>query len=297
MKQKIQSRFIALASITAVILLVSGCTLLGIGTGTVNLSLTDAPVDASNVDGVYITVTGLEYNKSALTGDPGWTSFPDFVPMEEPVNLLALTGGVTELLGSFELTAGQYNQIRLTLEMAEENCYIAFSDETTAPLSLPSNGAIDTEFKLVNAFTVPYGQTVNMIIDFDVRKGIVMNGTDYKLKPALRLIVEDQAGKIVATVDNTSDYSDLAVFAYDTGTYTESEDDDPVIVEGSRFPNAVTSAVISSDGKYVLPYLAAGTYDLVVAGYNADEFGEVLGRLDDVTVENEKVETVTITLP
>jgi hypothetical protein len=40
------------------------------------------------------------------------------------------------------------------------------------------------------------------------------------------------------------------------------------------------------DGHYTIPLLAAGTYDLVVAGYNGANFGEVLGFVSDVVVES-----------
>jgi len=37
-----------------------------------------------------------------------------------------------------------------------------------------------------------------------------------------------------------------------------------------------------------VPFLAAGTYDLVVAGYNGADFGEVLGFISDVEVESKQ---------
>ena len=43
---------------------------------------------------------------------------------------------------------------------------------------------------------------------------------------------------------------------------------------------------MDTEGKYVLALLAAGTYDLVIAGYNDDTFGEVLGFKADIVVES-----------
>ena len=43
-----------------------------------------------------------------------------------------------------------------------------------------------------------------------------------------------------------------------------------------------------------MPFLAAGTYDLVVAGYNGADFGEVLGFISDVQVESEQTTTQNI---
>lgn len=298
MKQRIQTAVRILFLAAAVLLAASGCTLLGIGSGTVNLSLTDAPVDADNVEGVYITVTGLEYNKSAREGESGWAEFPDFTPMTEPFNLLDLTEGATELLGNFELTAGQYNQIRLQLDLAETGSYVRIDngDGTYTNYGITAPSVAQTGFKLVNAFTVPYNGAVNLVIDWDVRKGLVHNANGYTLRPTMRLIAEDEAGQINVTIENTSGYSDLVVFAYEDDTYSESEAAAPESDEVSRFENAVTSAVVNEENKYVLPFLAPGTYDLVVAGYTDDVFGEVLTAQEDVDVDGTGAETVTITL-
>ena len=36
---------------------------------------------------------------------------------------------------------------------------------------------------------------------------------------------------------------------------------------------------MDEEGDYVLAFLAAGTYDLVVTGYNRADFGEILGLI------------------
>lgn len=81
------------------------------------------------------------------------------------------------------------------------------------------------------------------------------------------------------------------VFAYEDGTWTATEDDDPV-GEESRFANAVTSDNMDDEGDYMLAFLAAETYDLVVAGYNGRDFGEVLGFIPDVVVTSGPTPTI-----
>jgi hypothetical protein len=81
------------------------------------------------------------------------------------------------------------------------------------------------------------------------------------------------------------------VFAYSNGSYSDAEDDDPAELS-VRFPNAITSA--KAIDQYRLDFLTAGTYDIVIAAYNNDAFGEVLGFVHDVVVESEHVTTQTI---
>ena len=65
----------------------------------------------------------------------------------------------------------------------------------------------------------------------------------------------------------------------------------------SRFPNAVTSNDVETDGAYNLPFLASIdensdpiVYDLVVATFDSDgNFQEVIGVVEDVAVLSEEV--------
>ena len=107
------------------------------------------------------------------------------------------------------------------------------------------------------------------------------------------MIVNDEAGRIGGSVTNSSSYTNIVVFAYEDGAWDESEADDPT-GEESRFPTAVTSGKMDEEGNYILALLAAETYDLVVAGFDGDTFGEVLGFISDVEVESEETTTQDI---
>jgi len=266
-------------------------------TGTLVLNLTDAPVDGADIYGVYIAINKIEVNKS--TGDnANWETIKTF---DEPevYNLLDLTGGEIAQLGEFELTAGQYNQIRFILNIQEQGqgppanpgCYVQFDNEEgpTEPLFVPSGG--QTGYKAVGAFEVPFNGETEVTIDFDLRKALHVTGEGqnqrYILKPTLRLVVDSQAGNIDGTITlDANGYTDIVVFAYEDGEWNTSEADEPAEGE-SRFPNAVTSdRMDDDDNSYILAYLAYGTYDLVVAGYNGDTFHEVLGTVSDVVLDS-----------
>jgi len=253
-------------------------------TGILKLYLSDAPIDTEDVTGVYITINEIQYHMNDQ-----WITCEEF---EGPktCNLLELTNGNSTLLGDLVLSGGHYNQIRFMLDIPEmgqnpanPGCYVQFADNSTEPLFVPSGNT--TGYKAVGEFTVPMGGTVEATADFDVRKAVVVAGASYILKPTIRLVVNDEVGRISGLVTNNSSYTDIIAFAYQDGIWAETEDDDPV-GEESRFPNAVNSGKMCEDGHYTIPLLSAGTYDLAVAGYDGADFGEVLGFISDVVVES-----------
>jgi len=262
-------------------------------TGTLILKLTDAPVDNENLTGVYIAINEIEVNRSA-SDEANWTTVREY---DEPLvyNLLELTNGNFASLGEFELTAGQYNQIRFLLEIQEHGdsppttpgSYVEFSDATTEPLFVPSGG--QTGYKAVGAFEVPVNGEVEVTVDFNLRKALHVTGQGnnqrYILKPTLRLIVDSQSGNVSGTITLDTTYTDIVIFAYENGDWDISEANTPLEGE-SRFPNAVTSSKKSDDNTYILAYLAYGTYDLVVAGYNGETFGEVLGIVSGIILDS-----------
>ena len=255
------------------------------GTGTLELYLSDAPIDAENVTGVYITINEIQYNLNDQ-----WIICEEF---EGPktYNLLELTGGNSSLLGELVLPGGHFNQIRFMLDIPEmgpppanPGCYIEFADNSTEPLFVPSGG--ETGYKAIGPFRVSVNGSVVVTADFDVRKAVVA-ADFYILKPTIRLVVNNQAGSIRGSITNSSNYTDIIVFAYENGTWSETEDDDPVYPE-SRFPNAINSGKMDEEGDYKLALLTAGNYDLAVAGYNGADFEEVLGFISNVEVESKQ---------
>jgi hypothetical protein len=159
-----------------------------LGTGTLKLYLSDAPIDAENVTGVYITIIEIQYHL-----DGQWITCEQFVG-NQTYNLLELTGGNITLLGEFTLPTGNYTQIRFMLDIPEmgshkanPGCYIEFADNSTEPLFVPSGG--ETGYKAVGQFEVPINGTVEVTADFDVREAVVVAGSSYILKPTIKLIV------------------------------------------------------------------------------------------------------------
>lgn len=267
--------------------------------GSLTLSITDAPIDNSNVAGVYLTITEIQYHKSGND----WITFEEFEGPQK-FNILELTDGESALLGSFILDAGTYTQLRFILDAPEygmpnpsnPGCYIEFADSTQEPLFVPSG--YETGWKAVGEFTVPSNGDVAITADFDARKSVIRTGVSgfYILKPTIRLIVDDQAGQIAGGVTNIPDGVDVIIYAYEDGVYTSAEAEDPMNDTTARFPNTVTSDGVNDDGNYHLAFLAPMTYDLVVVASIEGEFQEVLGIVEDVVVESKKTTNQPIDL-
>lgn len=249
-------------------------------TGTLSLSLADAPlVDEENVTGVYITISAIEYH----TEERGWETLDEFNTSVNPINLLEWQGGKSIWLGDFQLPAGKYTQMRFLLDAAEEKerpksntgCFIEI-DDVNHTLYVPSGS--ETGFKAVGNYVVPVNGDVNITADFNVRKSIVKsgNGSYYKLKPTIKLVANNEAGTIRGTLGNLDSNSTYVVYAYEyingSSTWDSNETNDPDPSDGvdERFGNAVTSSPVGEYGAYTLAYLAAGTYDLIVAKYDGN---------------------------
>jgi hypothetical protein len=294
----------------ALALMLGGCSL-GTQTGSVQLSITDAPLLGDDVVGVYITVQSIEFH---LTGDE-WMVMEDFEG-PQTFNLMELTNGTSRLLGELVLPVGEYTQLRFILgapaqsedggiittvgswvEIGTDNS--VYDEGTDKPLFVPSGSQTGYKATAGEPFTVPHNGTVAITADFDLRRAVVVRGAtgSYLLKPVLRLIVENEAGMISGEI-LTASVETLVVFAYADGIYEVAEAADPVGDE-PRFPNAVSSGLVTIDADgpdYKLAFLAAGTYDLVVAEYDAEtgDFISVLGTLDDVVVISEQTTAADI---
>jgi len=266
--------------------------------GTLTLSITDAPIDMSTVVAVYLTINEIQYNKSGGS----WMTFEEFEGPQK-FNILELTEGEAALLGSFELEAGNYTQLRFILDSptlgdgnpSNPGCYIEFEDGTEEALFVPSGH--ESGWKGVGAFKVPSNGEVAITADFDARKSVMKQGANdfYILKPTIRLIVDEQSGQIAGGVSNIPEGIDIIVYAYENDTYTEEEAADPISDTIPRFPNAVTSDIVDTDS-YHLAFLAPMTYDLIVVSSIDGEFQEVLGMVEDVTVESRKTSSQPIDL-
>lgn len=218
------------------------------GSGTLGVSMTDAP--SCGYDAVNVTVTKIRVHQSATAGenDAGWTDIT--LPAPKKINLLNLTNGVLEQLGETSLAAGHYTQLRLVLDSnkGSGNANTIVLTGTTGEISLDTPSAVQSGLKLGHEFDVAAGQRVDLVLDFDACKSIVKKGNGgYALKPVI---------KVIPTVLNGIN----GYIAPGSANVMVSAQQNGVVVR-STVPNATT-------GEFFLARVAPGNYDVVITADN-----------------------------
>lgn len=272
-------------------------------TGELKIEITDAPVDDPMIQAVYITVSDLKVNGA---------SFPEF--SKKKINLLELQDGKTETLGLTGIEVGSYDEISLVLEgkPAEAATYVEdVHGDVHALLEEPVTLTKSFEFD------VEKDSTINLVIDFDLRKAFSrtsdslnlyeFSGTEI-LADALRIVDKDEAGELNGQVSNRGNSDQVIAFLYEKGEFDESTETE-VNADSLRFANAVTSTVVHSDGNYIFAYLNPGEYELHFASFaeNADEDQvvfeglletDVSGGFDilDISIEADTETTINLSL-
>ena len=161
----------------------------GPGSGTLAVSLTDAP--ACGFDAVNVTVNKVRVHTSttASESDGGWTDLT--LSPARKINLLNLTNGVLESLGQTALPAGRYTQVRLVLDPNTGNgmANSVIPTGSTAERTLETPSAIQSGIKLVGQFDVAANQRTDLVLDFDACSSVVTRGNgQYALKPVVKII-------------------------------------------------------------------------------------------------------------
>lgn len=269
--------------------------------GTLSLGITDAPVD--NAEKVVV-----EFSSVTLKPADGE---PNEIELDEPnsVDLLEQQNGNSELLlDEVEVAAGEYDWIRLGVNAGPNATFITI-DGNQSELDVPSGQ--NTGLKLVSGFTVTQGNPADLTIDFDLRKSIIETGNgNFKLRPALRLIDNTEAGEIAMTATNTfisdnqcgenSDKHGVYVF---TGADVEPSD---VNVNDEEGVDPVTTVPLTLDEEETDTYTATaaflepGTYTVAYTCNAEDDDPEADDNLNFSEVTNVEVEadgTATYDLP
>lgn len=223
----------------------------GPSTGTANLSLTDAPI-CSDLESVVVTVRAIE-----LVGDSG--TFTLTLPTPQMIDLTSLVNGTTLPLGSITVPAGTYQQLRLLLVSNTGNSqpyanYVVPSGTTNKqPLTTPS--AQQSGYKINGQFTVTANGQVNLTVDFNACRSVVLAGNSgqYILKPVLNLTDDDESGSIAGDLP-----------AADAGAVVMAEDDLGHILKTTVAAAGSSGSAPSTFSLDPLPASSTG-YNVVIA--------------------------------
>jgi len=146
--------------------------------GTIQVLVTDPPLPQA-IDSVIVEVARIQVHLAAGS-DSKWVTIVD-----ETVSfdLMELVGGKEVSLGSNEVNAGTYTQVRMDITHAT---VIVGEDEHDA--FVPSD-----RLKFVRPFQVQENGTTTLLLDFDGQRSINVTGKGrYMLKPVVTLLVPEQ---------------------------------------------------------------------------------------------------------
>lgn len=219
----------------------------GAAQGSMRFAMTDAP--ACGYDHVWVTVEKVSVHTSATATDTdaGWTDLT--LSPARRIDLLTLTNGVLEELGTLPLAAGHYSQVRLVLASN------AAGASTPANAVQPTGGSVvalstpsgqQSGLKLQAHTDVAPGQMADLVLDFDACRSVVKSGNagQYQLKPVISVVPRIVSG-IQGAVTTTLTLSSTTISAQQNGA-------------------VVRSTTPDSSGNFSIPFLSAGTYTLVI---------------------------------
>lgn len=262
----------------------------GGGSGTLQLFITDAPINAEALN--------VQLSNICVHTDLGdWQTIKTFSKDDPAINLLDYqakydldsdpnTLGSCQLLDA-KLDSGHYTTVRL--HVGAMNIVVGGISYPVDLSDVEPNGIL-----LPAEFDVAKGTSVSMLVHLDAKESIVMTPTGgYKLKPVASIMPKDTAASITGTVT----FKDAA---QNPVAVPDGEVDMGIFVPGSNSPiNTVPLTVdqTRSSGTFTAGPLVPGTYDIKVqaAGYSS-----ITVRLGGVTVgaaEAKNVGEIAVTHP
>ena len=272
---------ITMASVLSlVVLLVGGCAPTAAATGAVEVRVTDAP-RSDNVTSIMVTVSEVAIHRAAAEqtqqqqeGSDNQTQQQgeeqgggEWIPIEitgtNPFDLLQIKG-IEEVLGTENVTAGKYTQIRMSVDKVE----VSLGENEPEEATLPSG-----ELKFVRPFEVVEGQTTVLLLDFDAEKSVTVTGVGKAIvKPVVKLMITPPSALSLA-ITSPEDGAEL----------TES----PATVNGTVSKPEATVTVNDIETEVA----EDGSFSTQVELTEGENTITVVARLGEETV----TETVTVT--
>ena len=165
------------------------------GSGGLSLSITDAPVIDANIAEVWVRFTEVIIHPADGSGDIVYNvedaSDPNNIKQYREIELKALVGGKTSLLGDIPLDAGDYSWVRLVIDPA----YTRVVETSGGSYLVKCPSCTRSGFKLNRTFTIDTTGWIDFVIDFDLRKSLTLTQPNkpradfhYILRPTLRIL-------------------------------------------------------------------------------------------------------------
>jgi hypothetical protein len=237
--------------------------------GDVRISITDAPIDDSNVSAAFVTITEVRFDGKVYDAFKG----------PKTVNLLQLQNGNSLNLGDGKFQTGSYSKLTLVLDYEKDQngnspgCYVQKNDGIKEALTVEGSTRQEIEIA-TKKFDVSQSSTTDLMVDFDLRKAIKQKLENNKksfsfvtygeLQSSIRLVNKNTTGEIVGKMNNynAATSGDVVVYIYKKGEFNQNAEVKAQGESGVTFKNAVTSAKVDGLGYFKAAFLEEGDYEL-----------------------------------
>jgi len=252
------------------------------GKGILEIRVTDPPHPAFS--SIEVSIDSITVHK-VVPGEPGeWIDVPLVVESFDLVTLV----GVEEFLGSVEVEAGSFTQIRVYVDT------VMVTPEGGEPQSATLPSGI---LKIVRPFGVQEGLQTVLTLDFDGDRSIVTTGRGlFIFKPVVRLLVETGSPPAAGgdttppTITLTGVAEGQVIVSPGTVTpeFSASDDTDP--------SPTVTATLNGDEFTSGTEVSEVGEYELVVTAVDAsDNEAELAVNFEIVEVEDTMAPEITLT--
>lgn len=257
------------------------------GSGTLSLSVTDAPFEYDIVQSASVSVDKITIYRDAQS-DAGPIVIYEGVPVL--FDLFHLRDGLTQELDQKTLPVGSYRQLRLRVTSAEltltNGNHYTTADDT---IRLTSQGTSGFKVFVDPPISIQRDTNSNVLLDFDLTHTFqpvpgndALTATFFHLHPVIHVTNLGHVGGIAGTITQDDGQGGLAPLAGATVYVLPPGQTDTSL--------AVATTGTSATGTYTVLGLAPGPYDVqaVKAALNATAPG--------ITVVSGEVSTVDLTL-
>ena len=225
--------------VTSIMVTVSSISVHMAGTETTTVPMGATTTTTTSSTSTATTSTSTIGTTPPTSSDEGgkWISIPVSGP--NPFDLLKLQG-IDELLGTAQLQAGRYTQIRLVLTKVE----VALGGGALQEATVPSG-----ELKFVRPFDVITGGTTDIELDFDAQKSVNVTGSGkVTVKPVVKLTITNKNSNELTSLSGAVSAVDAQA---STITILPTDQTQPVVL--GMTPQTV---IILNDDEVTLPDLA-----------------------------------------
>jgi len=147
--------------------------------GIIEIRVTDPP--PADVEHVFVTLANIEVHRVS-DNVTGWETIP--IPTGNMTFDLMDVIGVEKVLGSANVSAGKYTQIRMDVDSVE----VVTVDGDNFTAEVPSG-----KLKIVRPFNVEAGVKTVLTLDFDGEKSLIITGKGKALfKPVVKLLIKEK---------------------------------------------------------------------------------------------------------